>query len=45
MAKIESNRNNSLQIQKKRIDLVKEINEVINSQLEQKIKGVWEPKT
>ena len=39
MAKIESNRKNSLQIQKKRIDLVKEINEVINSQLEQKIKA------
>ena len=39
MARIESNRNNSLQIQKKRIDLVKEINEVINSQLEQKIKS------
>jgi signal transduction histidine kinase len=39
MARIESNRNNSLQIQKKRIDLVKEINEVINSQLEQKIKA------
>jgi signal transduction histidine kinase len=39
MARIESNRNNSLQIQKKRIDIVKEINEVINSQLVQKIKA------
>jgi signal transduction histidine kinase len=39
MARIESNRNNSLQIQKKRVDLVKEINEVNNLQLEQKIKA------
>jgi signal transduction histidine kinase len=39
IARIESNRNNSLQIQKKRVDLVKEINEVINTQLEQKIKA------
>jgi signal transduction histidine kinase len=39
VARIEANRNNSLPIQKKRIDLVKEINEVIYSQLAQKIKA------
>ncbi|HKU83384.1 MAG TPA: HAMP domain-containing sensor histidine kinase, partial [Candidatus Nitrosocosmicus sp.] len=39
VARIEANRNNSLPIQKKRMNLVKEINEVIHTQLEQKLKA------
>ena len=39
VARIESNRINSLQIRKEKLDLVKEINDSINTELEQKIKN------
>ncbi|MGD9673445.1 MAG: ATP-binding protein [Candidatus Nitrosocosmicus sp.] len=39
VAKIESNRNDSLNLHKEKLDLVKEINDSINKQLDLKIKG------
>ena len=39
VARIESDRINSLRLQKQRIDLVREINEALKSQLEQKIRN------
>ena len=39
VARIESNRVNSLQIRKEKLDLVKEINDSIKTELEQKIKN------
>lgn len=39
VARIESDRINSLQIQKQRVDVVREINEALKIQLEQKVKN------
>ena len=39
VARIESNSVNSLQIRKEKLDLVKEINDSIKTELEQKIKN------